>query len=72
MENNDNPLGLQKKYMISKYFILNLWINFMQITTEINCAMVTELITWEDAVIKIFIGPKFMGDIFQKQFSKLI
>ena len=44
----------------------------MQITTEINCEMVTELITWEDAVIKIFIGPKLMGDIFQKQFSKLI
>ena len=44
----------------------------MQITTKINGEMVIELITWEDAVIKIFTVPKFMGDIFQKQFSKLI
>ena len=44
----------------------------MQITTKINGEMVTDLITWEDAVIKIFTGPKFMGDIFQKQFTKLI
>ena len=44
----------------------------MQITTKINGEMVTDLITWKDSEIKIYTGPKSMGNIFQKQFSKLI